>query len=540
MPEEPEGPEPGDVPRAIPVAPSRWKLQIIWLIPLVAALIGGLLAARAILERGPTITISFKSAEGLEAGKTKLKYKDVDVGLVKSIALSRNLSHVLVSAELAKDFASHLVEDTRFWIVRPRFSGGTLSGLNTLFSGPYIGVDAGHSRKAREEFTGLDRPPVIALDVPGREYSVRAEDAGSIEAGVPVFFRQLPVGQVSGYDLDPDGKSIAIRVFVNEPYTRYVNTNTRFWNASGIKLRVDSTGVKLDTQSLISVLIGGIAFDNPATGEANPGGPASPGTKFVLYPDRELAMRNPETEVLKFTMVFEESARGLAIGAPVDFNGIVVGEVDAVDLDIDPKTGRFITPVEVSIYPERVRMRSRQRIAPKSGAEHRATIDALVVQGLRAQLRSANLLTGQLYIALDYFPARPGGRIRWDKTPPEVPTAKGNIQEIQVALASVASKLDRLPLDQIGTGLKTTLTSANALLSRLDAEVAPEAQGVLSAAHKALGSANRLLSPDQALQQDARNTMQEVARAAAAVRVLADYLERHPEAIIRGKKKDEK
>jgi paraquat-inducible protein B len=251
-------------------------------------------------------------------------------------------------------------------------------------------------------------------------------------------------------------------------------------------------------------------------------------------------MRNPETEVLKFTMVFEESARGLAIGAPVDFNGIVVGEVDAVDLDIDPKTGRFITPVEVSIYPERVRMRSRQRIAPKSGAEHRATIDALVVQGLRAQLRSANLLTGQLYIALDYFPARPGGRIRWDKTPPEVPTAKGNIQEIQVALASVASKLDRLPLDQIGTGLKTTLTSANALLSRLDAEVAPEAQGVLSAAHKALGSANRLLSPDQALQQDARNTMQEVARAAAAVRVLADYLERHPEALIRGKKKDEK
>lgn len=540
MPETPQGPQAPDVPEAVPVAGSRWKLQIIWLIPLVAALIGGLLAARAILERGPTITISFKSAEGLEAGKTKLKYKDVDIGLVRTIALSKDLSKVLVSAELVKDFKPHLVADTRFWIVRPRISGGTVSGLSTLLSGSYVGVDAGRSAKARSEFVGLDVPPVIALDVPGREYVLRGENIGSIDAGVPVLFRQLPVGQVTGYELDPGGTSVAIKVFVNEPYTRYVNPNTRFWNAGGVRLRLDASGAKLETQSLMSVLIGGIAFDNPQVASAQAAAPTAAGARFLLFPDREAAMKNPETEVLKLALVFEQSARGLAIGAPVDFKGVVVGEVGSVDLDVDPRTGRIIIPVEMNIYPERMRVRSQQRLAPKSPTERHALIDALVAQGLRAQLRTGNLLTGQLYIALDYFPNQPKAKMNWAKTPPELPTTRGNLQEIQAALASVATKLDRLPLDQIGAGLRTTLTSANALLVRLDAEVAPEARGVLAEAHKALRSADRLLSPDQDLHQDARATMREVASAAAAFRVLADYLERHPEALIRGKQKDGK
>jgi paraquat-inducible protein B len=540
MPETPQSPETPAVPQAVEAAQPRWKLQIIWLIPLLAALIGGVLAVRALLQQGPLITISFRSAEGMEAGKTKLKYKDVDIGLVKTIALSKDLSRVLVSAEVVKDFKPHLVADTRFWIVRPRISGGTVSGLSTLLSGSYIGVDAGRSPMARQEFAGLELPPVIALDVPGREYMLRSEDIGSVDAGLPVFFRQLPVGQVTGYDLDPDGKSMAIRVFVNDPYTRFVNLNTRFWNAGGVRLRLDSSGIKIDTQSLVSVLIGGIAFDNPmAESGGRPEGVAA-GMRFLLFPDRDAAMKNPETEVLKVAMVFDESVRGLAIGAPVDFKGIVVGEVDAIDLDIDPKTGKIIMPVGISIYPERVRTRSHQRIRSRSEAARRAIIDGLVAQGLRAQLRTANLLTAQLYVALDYFPNLPKARVNWAKTPPELPTTKGNLLEIQTALTSVASKLDRLPLDQIGTGVRTTLASANALLVRLDSEVAPEARGVLSEAHQALRSADRLLSPDQVLQQDARNALQELARAAAAIRVLADYLERHPEALVRGKKKDEK
>jgi paraquat-inducible protein B len=538
MADTPQGPGAPEVPEAVAAPGSRWKLQIIWLIPLVAALIGGWLAVRAIMERGPTITIRFNTAEGLEAGKTKLKYKDVDIGMVKAIALSRDLSKIIVTAELVKDFTPHLVEDTRFWVVRPRISGGTISGIGTLLSGSYVGVDVGRSAKPKSDFTGLEVPPIVRRDMPGREYTLHSQNVGSLDVGVPVFFRQLPVGQVAGYELNPDGKGVTVKVFVNEPYTKYVNANTRFWNASGVKVKMDASGVKLDTQSLASIAIGGIAFDNPEVGSALR--PVSANTRFVLFPDREEAMKNPETDVLKMIMVFEESVRGLTVGAPVDFRGINVGEVNAVDLAIDPTTGKIVIPVEVNIYPERMRVRSREYIAAKTPAERKAFIDNMVAQGLRSQLRTGNLLTGQLYIALDYFPNPPKAKVNWADDPPEMPTTKGNLQEIQNSLASVAAKLDKLPLEQIGTDLRQTLKTASALLQRLDKEVAPEARGALAEARKALNSVDRLLSPDQPLQQDARETMQEVARAAQAFRVLADYFERHPEALIRGKKEDQK
>ena len=538
MADTPQVPDVAELPEAAAATKSRWKVQIIWLIPLVAVLIGGWLAVRAIMERGPTITISFKTAEGLEAGKTKLKYKDVDIGLVKSITLSKDLSNVVATAELVKDFKPHLMEGTRFWIVRPRVSGGTVSGIGTLLSGSYISVDVGRSAKQRSEFTGLDVPPAFRLDTPGREYVLHADNVGSFDAGVPVFFRQLPVGQVVGYELDPEGKGVTVKLFVNDPYTKYVNSNTRFWNASGIKVRMDANGIKIDTQSLASIVIGGISFDNPRA-EANVG-PVSERTEFTLFPDREEAMKNPETDVLKLVMVFDESVRGLSVGSPVDFRGLDVGEVSSIKLQFDPTTRKVVTPVEVNLYPQRLRLRANEQREAETPEERKRSIDAMVAQGMRSQLRTGNLLTGQLYIALDYIPGAPKATMNWAANPPEVPTSKANLQEIQIALASIATKLDKFPIDQIGADLHETLSTAHALLQRLDTEVTPEVRATLSDARKALVSADRVLSPNQGMQQDLREALREMTRAANAFRVLADYLERHPEALIRGKKGDEK
>ncbi|MGH8755394.1 MAG: intermembrane transport protein PqiB, partial [Burkholderiales bacterium] len=270
MADTPRGPDLPDIPEAVTAPKSRRTLQLVWLIPLVAALLGGWLAVKTILERGPTITISFKTAEGLEAGKTKIKYKDVEVGVVTSVVLSKDLKRVIATAELVKDAEAYLVEDTKFWVVRARISGGGVTGLGTLLGGTYVGTDIGKSKNKRHDFIGLEEPPVIATDVPGRQFVLRANTLGSLNIGVPVFFRRLQVGQVTAHELDKDGKGVTLKVFVNAPYDQYVNGNTRFWNASGIDITLDATGFKVNTESLVSIVIGGIAFQTLAEDAALP------------------------------------------------------------------------------------------------------------------------------------------------------------------------------------------------------------------------------------------------------------------------------
>ena len=219
-----------EIPEAVAVKKSRRTVQLVWLIPIIAALVGGWLAVKSILDKGPVITITFKTAEGLEAGKTKLKFKDVDIGLVSKVEIAKDLSTVIVTAELVKDFAAQLVEDTRFWVVRPRISGGSVSGLGTLLSGSYIGIGVGKSTKKQHTFAGLEVPPVLASAEPGREFVLRSSDLGSLDYGSPVFFRRLQVGEIVGYDLDKDGKGVTLRLFVRAPFDQYVNQNTRFWH----------------------------------------------------------------------------------------------------------------------------------------------------------------------------------------------------------------------------------------------------------------------------------------------------------------------
>jgi paraquat-inducible protein B len=539
MAETPHRPEPSDIPSAVAAPKSRRTVQLVWLIPLVAALVGGWLAVKSVLDRGPVITISFKSAEGLEAGKTKLKYKDVEVGLVNSVALSPDLSRVIVTAEMGKSAGPHLVEDTRFWVVRPRVSGGSVSGLGTLLGGSYIGVDIGTSTREIRDFTGLETPPVFTSNAPGREFVLRSENIGSLDYGSPVFFRRLQVGQVAAYELNKDGSGVTLKIFVNAPYDQYVNANTRFWEASGIDFKLDASGVEINTQSLVSIAIGGIAFQTPATSAVLP--PAEPNSAFNLFNNRAEAMKRPDSIIDTYVMVFNESLRGLAPGAPVDFRGIVVGEVVSVNTYIDPVTTVLSFPVEINIYPER--FSSRSLTGSKSGRmfkDRKVAIDILTARGLRAQLRTGNLLTGQLYIALDFFPDAPKTKVDWAKKPPELPTVAGTAEDLRAAVGSIARKLDKMDFEAIGANLQETLKSTNKLIQRLDTELAPEAHAMMEEARRAMASVERSVEAKSPLQQDTREALREIARAAQAFRNLADYLEQHPEALLRGKKEDAK
>jgi len=534
-------PEILDIPDAVAEPKNRHSLQLVWLIPIVAAIIGGTLAVRTYLQKGPEITITFKTGEGLEAGKTKIKYKDVDVGVVKEITVAENLENVIVTAELKKETKPYLVKDTRFWVVRPRISGGNVSGLETLMGGSFIRIDVGKSSQSQLDFQGLESPPAFTTNEPGSLFLLHSADLGSLDIGSPLYFRRIKVGQVASYELDKGGSGVTFKVFVAAPYDQYVRTNTRFWNASGIDLTLGASGVKLNTQSLVSILIGGIAFQTmDETGEAPPSGP---NTAFTLFATRDEAMKHRDTVRQSYVLIFNESVRGLSVGAPVDFRGVPVGEVTGINLEMDPQTKEIVMLVYIQYYPQRIRSRVIGSIP--SLKEHETIIDKMVERGLRAQLKSGSLLTGQLFIALDFFPKAPKAKVVWNSNPPQFPTTPGSLVEMQASLTQIMKKIEKLPLEEVVVevrqAVKTldqTLKNTDKLVQRFDADLMPEARASLEEARKTLGAAKQTLSPDAPLQHDLREALRELTLTLKALRVFTDYLDRHPESLIRGKQED--
>ncbi|MES2532687.1 MAG: MlaD family protein [Pseudomonadota bacterium] len=536
------GPAPGlPAPR---VARRRdWMPSLIWLIPLIAALVGITLVAKILLDRGPEVVLTFKTAEGLEAGKTAVKYKDVQIGVVQSLRLARDRSHVRVVLQLNKDADAFTAKDTRFWVVRPRLDTSGISGLGTLLSGAYIGADAGVDKESSSEFAGLETPPIVTRDTSGRQFMLRSTDIGSLDVGSPVYFRRIKVGQVAAYELDADGRGVTLRVFVNSPYEKFVGANTRFWHASGLDMQLNASGVTLRTQSLATILLGGIAFRAPE--DAN-GPVAQENASFTLAGDEAAAMKVPDGPAQTMLLYFNQSLRGLSPGAPVDFRGVVIGEVKSIGVEFDRSEREFRMPVLVQIYPDRVRRRVGQE-APESKRTQEEQMRFMVGRGLRAQLRTGNLLTGQIYVALDFFPKAPKVQIDANREPIELPTMPNSLDELQSQVQEIASKLNKVPFEEIGNDLRTslatlnrTLASAEKLAGTLNNDVSPEITAAMKDARKTINSAERTLAQDSPLQTDMRQTLQELTRAAGSIRVLTDYLERHPESLLRGKPDDKK
>ncbi len=513
----------------------RWTLSLIWLVPIIAALAGIVLGVRALLSSGPEISVRFRTAEGLEAGKTEVRYKDVVVGQVRRIRLSDDRQTVVVKIELTSDAASLAAEDTRFWVVRPRVGMGGVSGLNTLLSGAYIGVDVGQSTEERREFDGLEVPPAVTSDQKGRRYVLKSDDLGSLDIGSPVYYRRTQVGRVVGHQLRDDGRGVLLEVFVDAPYDRYVTQNTRFWNASGVDITVNASGFKLDTESLATVVAGGVAFEAP--GEEPVGEIADENAQFNLFNDRNAALAPADGVAMDVRMRFNQSMRGLTLGSPVDFRGVTLGVVSATSLEFDRHERKLYAVVDARIYPERLGPMFRRQIE-RSGDPARAGREffaRLSAAGLRAQLRPGNLLTGQLYVALDFDKKAKPVKLATDAEPFELATAAGGIEEIQQQIASIVAKIDEIPFGDIGRHLDSTLQNADSLLKQLDGELAPEARGLLKNAREAVDNANRNLVGDGApLQRNAQVTLEAVERMSRSMRELTDYLKRHPEALIFG------
>jgi paraquat-inducible protein B len=408
--------------------------------------------------------------------------------------------------------------------------------------GSYIGLDVGKSKKLQRSFQGLEMPPVITMDVPGSRFLLHGADLGSLDIGSPIYFRRIPVGQVVSYELDKDGTGVTFKVFVSAPYDKYVTANTRFWNASGIDFTLDATGMKVNTESFVSILVGGIAFENLADKGSAP--PPDPNAEFTLFAGRDDAMKHRESIMNLYTLVFKESIRGLSIGAPVDFRGMNIGEVSRINAEFDFNSKEVNMLVEVRIYPERLRARTIGPV-PVGFNAVRVMNDAMVKSGLRAQLKSGNMLTGQLFITLDFFPKAAKAKINWATNPPQFPTTPSSLVELQATLSQLTGKLEKLKLDELVGELRkavksfdTTLKSADTMVKHVDADVVPETKAALEEARKALAAAKQTMANDAPLQQDLREALRELARTAQSLRVLTDYLERHPESLLRGKQED--
>ena len=507
------------VPESRNVPGKRIRLSLVWIVPIVAAIAGVWVAVTRILAEGPKITIVFRSAEGLEAGKTKIHYNGVDVGTLTAIRLSDDHQRVIATAQMAPKTESFLVDDTKFWVVTPRIAGGTVSGLGTLLSGAYIGMEIGQAKEKRRDFVALAEPPVVTGDVPGRFFMLKTSTLGSLEYGTPIYFRRLQVGEVASYVLDDDGQGLTVKVFVKAPYDQYVTPNTRFWHASGIDLSLTASGLSVQTQSLVSILIGGIAFETPATGPVLPAAAAD--TVFTLYGDRNEAFQLPARDPQTFQLVFKQSVRGLTVGAPVEFHGIPIGHVVALDAQVDVKTFEFSVPVTVVVDATRFGVKV---VELEPGADmatvRRKLLENFVAHGARAQLRSGSLLTGAMYVAIDFFPDASAVTMDWSRKPVEFPTVPGELEGIEAGITKIVKKLDTVPIQAIGDDLKKAIV-------HLD-ETLVSARGTFD-------SATRLVAPDSTLDTELNTTLQELSRAARGLRVLADYLERHPEALVRGK-----
>jgi paraquat-inducible protein B len=523
-------------PEAIVKTKKGFSFSIVWLVPLVAVLIGGWLVYKAVSEKGPTITIAFDTAEGLEAGKTKIRYKDVEVGQVESITLARGLSHVIVTAEMTKGAEPYLTESTRFWVVRARVAAGGVSGLGTIFSGAYIGIEPGKPGKRTLSFKGLEVPPVITTGLPGAHFTLKAETLGSLDIGSPVYYRQIKVGQVVAYELEEGGAAVDIKIFIDAPHHEAVRRNTRFWNASGLDVSVDAGGIKVNTESFVALLVGGIAFDTPANLE--PGGPAPENQTFRLYESREQSLEAAYVEKRPWLLHFEGSVRGLSVGAPVDFRGIEIGRVTDINLEFDWKKRVFHIPVLIELEPEKIDWVGKKTMDRREG------MDFLVEKGLRAQLKQGSLITGQLYVALDMYPDATPAKIVWGEPYAELPTIPTPLEEITRNVSKIIDKFEKIPLEQIGNDLRDTMAHLNKvtedlqkLVQNLDASVVPAANATLEQTQKTLIKVDRLLNAESPTGHELKRALGELADAARNISILADYLERHPDSLVFGKEK---
>ncbi len=561
---EPSPPSPDSPGGAIPQArmrPAR-RFPIIWLIPLVAVAIGAWLAWDTWSKKGPTITISFESADGLQAGQSQLKFKNIVLGTVQSFSLSPDNSHVLVTIETTRQAEPLLTDQTVFWVVKPRLFAGNISGLETLLSGAYVGMlPAQNGGKPKHDFVGLKDPPVLQANVPGHTFLLKADQLGAISVGSPIFFRDLEVGEVLGWDIADMAKSVTIRAFVRAPYDTYVSDQTRFWNASGVSVQLGSAGVEVKLESLRALLLGGIAFETP--GNKDHPKASADNQVFPLFPDKKTADAASYNRKIQAVSYFAGSVRGVGPGSEVTTHGLTIGHVISVGLHYDAATDSILAPVYYEVEPERVLGIEAQMQSPIDMAE------VLVKRGMRASLQSTNLLTGQQSVALELEPNASPATISMQGDTIVLPTSEGSgLSGLQSSAADLLNKLNAIPFAQIGQNLNGILSSVNKLtgsgemrqaltdlssaiakindfVHQLNTGTAPafkqlpqlmtNLQTTLSNVDQLFVSLNNGYGNDTKFSRDLQRLLPQLNETLRSIRSLADMLTQHPEALIKGR-----
>lgn len=546
-------------PRVIPHATTRRsrRISVIWIVPLVALAIGAWLAWDTLSKEGPTIKISFEGGEGLQPGQSQLKYKDIVFGTVKSLTLAPDKTHVIVTVATTHEAEPLLTEGTLFWVVKPRLFAGNISGVETLLSGSYVGMlPAPKAGKSERDFVGREDPPLLGAYVPGRTFLLKSKRIGAVSVGSPIFFRDLNVGEVLGWDIADMAEYVTIHAFVRAPYDSYVHDETRFWNASGVSIKLGGTGVDVQMESLKALLLGGVAFETAVADIHTAETPEN--HVFPLFDNRDTANAASYTRKIPAISYFSGSVSGLAPGAAVTVHGLKVGEVTDVRLTYDAAKDAVLAPVRYEIEPERV-VGVGKRVF-KTDAE---SVEALLKQGLRASLQSANLITGQQNVALDFVTDAPEAEVSMDGPDFVVPAGEGGgFAGLTASATELLNKVNTLPFEQIGknldgilkstndmaqgpqmkkalTDLAGMIASAQTMIRNLDTKQLPE---LVSGLQKTLTSANKLVlsldsgyGDDTKFNRDMDRLLAQANDALRSIRALSDLLARHPEALIKGR-----
>ncbi|WP_045855907.1 PqiB family protein [Teredinibacter purpureus] len=521
------------------VAQQVTALSPVWIVPAVALLIALWLAVQARMERGTIIEITFDDATDIIAGQTQIKLNEVKVGVVQTVKLSRDLKHVRVTAELDSDIAPHLSKNTRFWMVTPRISAAGVSNLGTLISGVYIVMDPGAASAHKTKFEGLSEPPVFESDEPGTQYLLQAEELGSIDIGSPIYFRQIRVGEVTGYKLAGSMDHVDINFFIRAPYDEMVQTRSRFWNVSGFGVSINADGMRARMESLASLINGGVAFDNTAGFENVQ--LAESGHRFFLYSDRESVLEGRFNIKYYYRLKFTGTVRGLTVGAPVEFRGIKVGEVVDVELASAENVEESLH-VFIAMEPERL-----QPDDSPSREEVDNRMESMVEQGLRAQMKTASLITGSKYIDLTFVDnPLPVAFVRAENYS-EIPTVMDKIDQVGQQASDLLAKINNIPFETIGFELAGSLESLNVLLTRLEQrDTGAKLDSTLASAENALQqmtvamtSLDHAVAPDSELKYEMTEMAKSLSDAARSLELFLNELNRHPNSLLLGKDKDE-
>ncbi len=545
-----------------PTATSRRaRFSVIWLIPIIALVVAVFLGFRTIQSQGALIIIKFQSADGLAAGQTQVKHKNVALGTVENIRLSDDMRYVLVRIRMKRDADKILTSQARFWVVRPRLSGANVSGLETLVSGAYIAVDPGRLGGPRQtEFSGLEAPPGVQSDDPGRTFTLMTGTVNSIGEGSPISFRGVSVGEVLGYTMPPGGRGpVPVKAFIKEPYDHYVHVKTRFWNTSGVDITFGSKGVHLQIESLQAVLSGGVGFGLPQDQRDKDAPEAPDGSVFRLYDSKDEADSAGYHQRIPFVTYLQNSVKGLDPGSEVDMFGIQIGSVTDVRLQLDPSAGTARVRVAMEIQPER---------AFASDARHGESVEEvsrhLVEQGMRVQLSSASFITGASLLSFEFVANAKPASIGKEGDAIVLPSERGGLSGITDSLSDVAAKLDGLPLVQIADHLDDLLAGASQTVNGNDLKSAIHGlSGTLKSIHELADHANHgatpLLDRLPAMSAELQDTLHHANEAvssyggdsdfnanlnqllgqltdtARSLRLLADFIDRHPSSIVFGR-----